>query len=215
MSADTITTTALQDLYRLCRAAPWKTLSFRCSLHTLFVSAYLYPGVYFFAPGTARVFVRGQLRFGTRWEHTRYFPSQLTINGGATMRVNGNFQFLSGCSVWVGSGATLSLGDGYMNNHGNVSCSTEIRIGNGVYIAPHVLIQDSDFHTMDPTKPSSAPIAIGDQVWIGEGAKILKGVNIGEGAVVAAGAVVTRDVPAHALVGGVPAKVIRENVRWQ
>lgn len=62
---------------------------------------------------------------------------------------------------------------------------------------------------------SSAPITICDNVWIGTGAMILKGVTIGEGAVVAAGAIVTKDVPQRCLVGGVPAKVIRENVEWE
>lgn len=51
---------------------------------------------------------------------------------------------------------------------------------------------------------------IGNDVWIGTGAIILKGVNIGDGAVVAAGAVVTKDVPPYTIVGGVPANVIRK-----
>ena len=57
------------------------------------------------------------------------------------------------------------------------------------------------------------PVIIKDNVWIGLGATILKGVTIGEGAIIAAGAVVNKDVPPHTLVGGVPAKVIRENVK--
>ena len=58
----------------------------------------------------------------------------------------------------------------------------------------------------------SAPIVIKNNVWIGMAAIILKGVTIGEGAIVAAGAVVTRDVPAHTIVAGVPAKVIKKDV---
>lgn len=56
----------------------------------------------------------------------------------------------------------------------------------------------------------SHPIVIGDRAWIGANATILTGVTIGENAVVAAGSVVTKDVPANCLVGGVPAKVIKE-----
>ena len=61
----------------------------------------------------------------------------------------------------------------------------------------------------------SAPIMIGDHVWIGFGATILGGVTIGDGAIVAAGAVVTKDVPPKALVGGVPAKVLRSDIEWK
>jgi acetyltransferase-like isoleucine patch superfamily enzyme len=55
----------------------------------------------------------------------------------------------------------------------------------------------------------AVPVKIGNDVWIGTGAIILDGVNIGDGAIVAAGAVVTKNVPPYAVVGGVPAKVIK------
>ena len=63
----------------------------------------------------------------------------------------------------------------------------------------------TDKNFFDPT----APVRIGNDVWIGERALILGGVSVGNGAVVGAGAVVTKDVPAYAIVGGVPAKLIR------
>lgn len=64
-----------------------------------------------------------------------------------------------------------------------------------------------DRHTYDAI--SKGDIVVGDDVWIGYGATIMSGVHIGQGAIVAAGAVVTKDVSPYAIVGGVPAKVIK------
>ena len=64
-------------------------------------------------------------------------------------------------------------------------------------------------HKCDYEGIAKGDIAVDDDVWIGYGATIMSGVHIGQGAVVAAGAVVTKDVPPYAIVGGVPAKVIK------
>jgi acetyltransferase-like isoleucine patch superfamily enzyme len=58
-------------------------------------------------------------------------------------------------------------------------------------------------------------VFIGNNVWIGNRAIIMKGVTIDDGAIIAAGSIVTKDVPARCLVAGVPAKVVRENVQWK
>ena len=76
-------------------------------------------------------------------------------------------------------------------------------------------IRSYDGHTIEEEDYKiSAPIKIGKHVWIGQGATILKGVTIGDGAIIASGALVTKDVPASSLVVGVPAKVIKDNVKW-
>lgn len=86
-----------------------------------------------------------------------------------------------------------------------------IRIGNSVSISMGVYIITGGH---DATSPAFIgkfrPIVIDDYAWIGVGAKILQGVHIGQGAVIAAGAVVTKDVPAYAVVAGVPARQISE-----
>jgi len=127
--------------------------------------------------------------------------------------------------VIVGFGDNLHIGNNVSINYRCtlIDCN-EIIIGNDVLIAPCVQINTSshpvaleDRLTKDWT-PGSAeyrwrtyakPIRIGNGCWIGAGATIIAGVTIGDGAVVAAGAVVTEDVAPRTLVGGVPARFIK------
>lgn len=87
-----------------------------------------------------------------------------------------------------------------------------ITIGDDVLIGHNCVIATLN-HLMDPERRASmvaAPVKIGDKVWIGANVTILQGVTIGEGAIIAAGAVVNRDVPPRTVVGGVPAKILKE-----
>lgn len=87
-----------------------------------------------------------------------------------------------------------------------------ITIGDGALIGHGVVLATLN-HDMDPEKRQQlhpAPITIGKRVWIGANAVVTAGVTIGDNAVVAAGAVVTKDVPANTVVGGVPARIIKE-----
>ncbi len=113
------------------------------------------------------------------------------------------------------AGATISIGDEtYLSYRSEVSSVAKVTIGQRCAIGPEVVVRDNDEHWL-AGRPMSAPVTIGDDVWICARAMILKGVTIGNGAVVAAGAVVTADVPPRTLVAGVPAKVIREGVSWE
>ena len=106
-------------------------------------------------------------------------------------------------------GAVLTLGDGVFINSGTSICAAKsVIIGNNVAIGNYSLIMDTYFHTPgDHTiPPEPQPVWIEDDAWIGARVTILKGVHIGRGATVAAGAVVTRNVAAGVVVGGVPAK---------
>lgn len=73
---------------------------------------------------------------------------------------------------------------------------------------------DRDYHKMNSRTEKIQPVKIENNVWIGCNCIILKGVVIGEGAVVAAGSVVTRDVAPKTLVGGNPARLLKEDVFW-
>ncbi|MFC5703852.1 acyltransferase [Cohnella faecalis] len=110
--------------------------------------------------------------------------------------------------------AVIEIGDHtFLNRRSEVMCKRHVKIGSHCAISWDVTITDTDYHAIEGTEPTR-PVVIGDHVWIGSRATILKGVTIGAGAVVAAGAVVSKDVPARTLVAGVPAKVVRENVSW-
>ncbi|KRM20611.1 MAG: Hypothetical protein LKU_02071 [Lactobacillus kefiranofaciens] len=97
--------------------------------------------------------------------------------------------------------------------YSSITAVEKINIGNHVNIANNVVIVDHD-HFVDKKGVHgnliTAPVNIEDHVWIGANVTITKGVNIGEGAVIAAGAVVTHDVPAHTVVGGIPANKIKK-----
>lgn len=108
-----------------------------------------------------------------------------------------------------------------------LDAATGIEIGDDVLIAFEVLVMDHNSHSLriqerrndvrdwirgqkDWTNVQKQPVKIGDKAWVGARAIILKGVNVGEGAIIAAGSVVTKDVPSWTIVGGNPARIIRE-----
>lgn len=138
----------------------------------------------------------------------------IVLGDNSKLTCSGNFVFSSGCRLGIMKDAKLTIGSGYCNYDTKIYCFNEIKIGNNVAISENVIIRDSDNHTIDDNI-NSKPIVIGDNVWIGMGAMILKGVTIGNGSVIAAGAVVTKDVPPNTVVAGVPARVTKENVSWK
>ncbi|MDU0354784.1 sugar O-acetyltransferase [Paraglaciecola aquimarina] len=111
-------------------------------------------------------------------------------------------------------GYNIHLGKNFYANHGLVILDTAtVTFGDDVMLGPGVLISTAS-HPLDPVKrrkgvETALPITIGNNVWIGMGAKILDGVIIGDNAVVAAGAVVTKNVEVNTVVAGVPAKRIK------
>jgi acetyltransferase-like isoleucine patch superfamily enzyme len=133
---------------------------------------------------------------------------------------------IPGSLVFDRENATISIGKRVFIS-GTIIAAEKIAIGDDVMISWGVTIVDHNSHSIsfseraddvtnwrkgkkDWTHVKVAPVTICDKVWIGFNALILKGVTIGEGAVVGAGAVVTKDVPAWTIVGGNPARIIRE-----
>lgn len=113
-------------------------------------------------------------------------------------------------------GGKIDIGNNtYIGDRTEIHSGESITIGNNVNISWDCNILDRDYHGFESEKEITKSVTICDNVWIGCRSIILKGVTIGEGSVVAAGSVVTKDVPPKCLVGGNPAKVIKENVWWK
>jgi maltose O-acetyltransferase len=132
---------------------------------------------------------------------------QLLGNAGRNIEIEPPFRCDYGYNICVGD-----------NFYANFDCvildCAKVRIGSNVFLAPGVHIYTAT-HPLDPAlrdagMESTAPVTIGDRVWIGGAAVINPGVSIGEGTTIGAGSIVTKAVPANVLAAGNPCKIIRE-----
>lgn len=158
--------------------------------------------------------LNGDLRLNSNRIGKNGRSSILRMDENSTLDCNG-FSFMYGADIILFKGAHLELGKGsFINSDCKIRCHKEITIGEGCAISHDFTVMDSDAHELDGSRNTN-PVHIGNHVWIGTRVTILNGVTVGDGAVIAAGALVTKDVPAGSLVGGVPAKVIKEKVEWK
>ena len=136
----------------------------------------------------------------------------------------------AGCSFAIQKDGRCVVGDFTLLNGAIVMAEELVEIGSHCLISWGVGIADSDFHPLEPAqrlidsqalapffkdrpprpKLKTAPVKIGDNVWIGMNAVVLKGVTIGENSVVAAGAVVTKSIPPNTIVAGNPATAVKK-----
>jgi acetyltransferase-like isoleucine patch superfamily enzyme len=193
----------------------WKTLLVAARTRTHKIQVSVFPNVHIGIGKDVKVLGNGHLLLGPCWELGRYMQSEMKMLDHSVLCVEEEFSIYTGCSISVNPKARLRFGSGYANNNFIVDCFEEITIGHGVAISKNVTLRDSDNHRLADRSKVQAPIIIEDHVWIGTNATILKGVKIGKGAIIGAGAVVVNDVPPGSLVGGVPGRIIRENVIWE
>lgn len=112
--------------------------------------------------------------------------------------------------------AQLIIGDyTTIGDRTQIHVGKKVSIGKNCAISWDVCIMDRDYHAFNSEIENKKEVIIGDNVWIGCNATILKGVTVGEGAVIASGSVVTKDVPNNTCVAGNPAKIIKENITWK
>lgn len=136
-------------------------------------------------------------------------PGVQVINRGGKI-ICENVAFFPGVRLECLPGGCILIGNGtYLNHDVEIVAEREVRIGRDCKIAWDVIIMDTSQHGIGAEPPTVSPVVIGDNVWIGARAILLPGVTIGDGAVIGAGAVVTKDVPAHGIAAGNPARVIR------
>ncbi len=142
---------------------------------------------------------QGQLRVG----------NNVAMDGKSSIQFAARYaappQLIIGDDTFVGHNCTFVIGK-------------SIHIGRGCLLSTDVALRDFDGHPLDPVDRAAGlpaasnevrPIVIGDNVWIGSRAIVLKGVTIGDNSIVATGAIVTRDVPPNVVVAGNPARVVK------
>ena len=159
-----------------------------------------------------------ELRFG--WKTRAVIPigtSTIKLHAGE-MRVGRHVGFAEGC-VFDLNGGRLRIGDDFWGNRNFfLSCTHEITIGDDSMAGWNTCLFDADGHTVfdhGVERVSEKFIRIGNHVWVGAHVHILKRVNIPDGSIVAYGSLVTRQFEQpNILIGGTPAKQLRDEVEW-
>jgi acetyltransferase-like isoleucine patch superfamily enzyme len=152
------------------------------------------------------------------------YPGQVLIEGrvridrGCDIRcLPGSMLIIRDCTISPGvtlkasPGGILELNADFVGPGTVIEARESVRIGDGTLIAEHVTVRDGNHDRALPLRAmafTARAVTIGENVWLGAKSSVLSGVSVGDDATVAAGAVVTKDVPAGATVGGVPARIL-------
>jgi acetyltransferase-like isoleucine patch superfamily enzyme len=153
---------------------------------------------------------------------------------GVKLEIGRDAKLTVGRWAWIGHGCKIRVHEGevdigaktVMGQECTISAFQHVSIGRECIIADRVMLIDFDHGAAEVERPIreqgiyKRDVRVGHNVWIGYGACVLRGVSIGDNAIVGTSAVVTGEVPANAVVGGIPARVIRmretpRTLRWQ
>jgi acetyltransferase-like isoleucine patch superfamily enzyme len=169
-------------------------------------------------------------RAGRRWVSDGPF----FLGRGLELKIEPRGQIRFGRFVWIGDGTKIRCHEGrveigaktVMGQECTISAYQHVRIGEQCVIADRAMFIDFDHGVVEAERPIrlqgiyKRDVEVGNNVWIGYGACILRGVSVGDNSVIGTNAVVAKDVPANAIVGGVPARIIRmreapRGLRWE
>ncbi len=175
-------------------------------------------------PKYARLIVRlGRRKLLTHYGRRLKLDGLAFIGPKVVLQIGRNARIELGRWSWIGHGTKIRCHEGVVSigaktvlgQECTVSAYQHVSIGRECVIADRVMLIDFDHGMVEVDRPIrhqgiyKRDVRVGNNVWIGYGACILRGVTIGDNAVIGTSAVVTKDVPANAVVGGVPAQVIR------
>jgi len=168
-------------------------------------------------------------RAGRRWRT----DGPLFLGSGLELQIAHRGRIEFGRFVWLGHGTKIRCHEGVVSigaktvlgQECTISAYQHVSIGRECVIADRVMLIDFDHGMVEVERPIrlqgiyKRDVRVGHNVWIGYGACILRGVHVGDNSIVGTNSVVTKDVPANAVVAGVPAKIVRmrdapENLRW-
>ncbi len=178
---------------------------------------------------------------GARWLWLRIrWRGRLQTDGicffcpGVTLEIGRNATLRIGRFAWIGDDTKIRVHEGsveigaktVMGQECTISAYQRVSIGRECILADRVMLIDFDHGVVEVERPIrlqgiyKRDVRVGHNVWMGYGACILRGVTVGDNAIVGTSAVVTRDVPTNAVVGGIPARVIRmretpRSLRWE
>jgi len=152
---------------------------------------------------------------------SKFMHSTIYIKGNNCEIVLDKHASMKGGELWLeDEGSKIIMGPKSTIEDAHIACTEGkmISFGTDCMLAKQIEIRTGDSHSIlnkngERINPA-ADVQIDDHVWIGNGAKILKGVHLGENSIVATGAIVTSSFPSGSLVGGSPAKLIKSNVNW-
>jgi acetyltransferase-like isoleucine patch superfamily enzyme len=169
-------------------------------------------------------------RAGWRWVSDGPF----FLGKGLELKIEPRGQIRFGRFVWIGDGTKIRCHEGaveisaktVMGQECTISAYQHVRIGEQCVIADRAMFIDFDHGVVEVERSIrlqgiyKRDVEVGNNVWIGYGACILRGVSVGDNSVIGTNAVVTKDVPANAVVGGIPARIIRmreapRELRWE